>query len=112
MDLTHERLSPMLYRITETLKDNPEELHAFERWAVAVLQGLVAAAGEGDAPLKRVLMDLGHELADLQRDLSAIHVTGRSQVRRMCRREWLTTLIELVDQSRGYGDSGVWRVAA
>lgn len=112
MDLTHERLSPLLDRITEALKDNPDELRAFERWAVAVLQNLATAAAEGDAPLKALLMDLWHELADLQRDMTAIHVTGRSQVRRMCRREWLTTLIELVDQTRGFGDSGVFRVAA
>jgi hypothetical protein len=98
-ELTRERLEPLMRRIAETLGSDSKELVKFEKWALGLMQALLAAGTESRAALVQQVQLTRAELLELQHDISVgIAATGRTELLRVCRREWLMSLVDFVDE--------------
>jgi hypothetical protein len=95
-----ERLASLMESITETLGANPEQVSAFQSWALHVSRMTALATKGTQHELRAHVLELRQELAELQHDLTvSINATGRTQVMRLCKREWLGYMLELVEDS-------------
>lgn len=99
MDLAHRHLASILENCTELLEPAPDQLGAFAAWATERLWRLRQAATCGRSAVRSVVERLRVELdglappEDLERAL-----TERSERMRLCKRQWLTGLIDFVDE--------------
>lgn len=93
------RLTEPLARCEALLSDAPEQRHAFEVWAVTVLDELCGAERASRLALQWKLMQLRLEALDLDRDVQRKRpVSARTQLARIARREWLWAVLKLVDE--------------
>lgn len=98
MDLTHRHLGPIFENIGALLADVPGQLQQFEPWAIEQSHRLQRAAQHGKPSLAYEAELLRSELAHLipppefERML-----TERSERMRLCQRQWLTGLLDFVD---------------
>lgn len=98
-ELTRERLEPLMQRIAETLGSDAKELVKFERWALGLMQSMLAAGRESRSALVQQVQLARAELLELQHDISVgITATGRTELLRICRREWLMSLVDCIDE--------------
>jgi hypothetical protein len=99
MSQRHLRLTEALDRISVVLGANPAQRNEFETWAVAQLKTLVRAENESRQELRWQAMEFKQEYLELQKELSTgISVTGRTELLRAARKEWLAAVLELVDE--------------
>ncbi|MFO0598756.1 MAG: hypothetical protein U0228_25850 [Myxococcaceae bacterium] len=92
------RLKDTLGRISAVLGATPEQHAQFEKWAILQLKLLVNAEKEGRQALHWQAMEFRQEYLELQQELSTgISVTGRTELLRAARREWLSTVLEFLD---------------
>lgn len=98
MSPAHQRLVETLQRISVALEPTPE-LHAtFETWALEQLQALVNAETESREALRWQALQLRQEYLELQRALAiGVTSTGRTELLRVVRCEWLEAVLDLVD---------------
>jgi hypothetical protein len=95
---TAARLAPLLDRISEALGPEAHELETFERWALLVTESLLAAGRDSRSALLEELQRSRAALLELcTGEFLGFSATGRIELMRSCRREWLTTLLELVE---------------
>lgn len=98
MSHLHHHLTDTLHRISAVLGASLEQHERFERWALEQLKSLVAAERESRKALQWKATDLRQQYLELQKELSAgISVTGRTELMRAARKEWLAAVLELVD---------------
>lgn len=98
MSPSHQRLIETLNRISVVLGATPEQHATFETWALGQLKILVNAETESREALRWQAMQFRQEYLELQRELSVrISVTGRTELLRAARREWLEAVLDLVD---------------
>lgn len=98
MSPAQQRLVETLQRISVALGPTPEQHAIFETWALQQLQALVNAETESRGALQWQALQLRQEYLELQRTLSiGIASTGRAEVLRIARREWLEAVLDLVD---------------
>jgi hypothetical protein len=105
---TVERLAPLLRTIADALGGDVEELAKFERWALLVTGSMLVAGRESAASLE-------FELARARADLVAtadLAQMGPLEPLRVARREWLTTLLELIEANVEQSVVVNYRVAA
>jgi hypothetical protein len=90
---TFERLAPLLRTISDALGHETAQLETFERWALLVTGSMLVAGQESRASLE---LELARARADLvaTADLAQL---GPLEPLREARREWLTTLLELIE---------------
>ena len=99
MSQSHIRLTEALERISVVLGATPAQRTEFEAWAVVQLKTLVRAENESRQELRWQAMEFKQEYLELQKDLSmGISVTGRTELLRAARKEWLSVVLELVDE--------------
>lgn len=99
MSQSHLRLTEALDRISVVLGATPAQRTEFETWAVAQLKTLVRAENESRQELRWQAMEFKQEYLELQKELSTgISVTGRTELLRAARKEWLAAVLELVDE--------------
>jgi hypothetical protein len=99
MELAHQHLTPVFENIVQMLGATPGELNAFAPWAMELTQRLQRAAEEGKHSLT-------HEAKLLRQELKSMMGTGENDVAlesaqdrmRVCRRLWLTGLLDFVDE--------------
>ena len=95
---TANDLSQVLGRISTVLGATPEQHAQFERWALAQLKVLLAAQREGPDALRWQAMEFRQEYLELQRELSTgISVTGRTELLRAARKEWLSEVLAFIE---------------
>lgn len=93
-----QQLTETLGRISSVLGATPEQHQKFERWALAQLKVLLAAEREGGDGLRWQAMEFRQEYLELQQELSTgITVTGRTELLRAARKEWLASVLEFVE---------------
>jgi hypothetical protein len=98
MASTQHQLIDTLNRIGNVLSANPEQHATFERWALLQLRLLVNAEKESRQALVWQAMEFRQEYLELQHELSmGIAVTGRTELLRSARREWLESVLALVE---------------
>ena len=98
MTPAHQRLVETLNRISVVLGATPEQHATFEAWALRQLQALVSAETDSREALRWQALQFRQEYLELQRELSiGIAATGRTELLRTARREWLGAVLELVD---------------
>ncbi len=98
MSPAHQRLVETLDRISVVLAATPEQHAIFEDWALQQLQTLVKAETESRDALQWQALQFRQEYLELQRTLSiGIASTGRTELLRIARREWLEAVLDLVD---------------
>jgi hypothetical protein len=98
MTPSQEHLARTLDRIADVLGATPEQHATFQKWAQQHLQMLVNAEKEGRQQLKWQATEFRQEYLELQKELQAgIVVTGRTELLRAARKEWLQAILELVD---------------
>lgn len=96
---SRDRLAPLLATIGETLGPNSDATLKFEKWALSLNESLVSAAKESHGALWAHVQMLKQELSELRRDITVgLEVTGRTELIRVCRREWLTHLVTLIEE--------------
>lgn len=96
--MADHHLREALSRISSVLGATPEQHRQFEDWALARLKLLVNAELDGRQTLLWQAMQLRQEYLELQQELSTgISVTGRTELLRAARREWLGAVLEFVD---------------
>jgi len=92
------RLTEALERISSVLGATPEQHAVFERWALVQLKVLLNAERDGRESLRWQAMEFRQEYLELQHELTTgITVTGRTELVRAARKEWLMTVLEFVD---------------
>lgn len=98
MPLTARHLGPIFENIATLLSSTPGALEQFEPWASEQARRLVRAADHGIASLayeaELLRDDLQHLLPppEFERML-----TERTERMRLCQRQWLTGLVDFVD---------------
>lgn len=93
-----DQLRDTLTRITDVLGATPEQHEAFEKWALLKLKLLVNAEKEGRQRLLWQAHDLRQEYLELVHDLTTgMSVTGRTELMRTARKEWLSAVLDFVD---------------
>lgn len=93
-----QKLTETMSRISVVLGANPTQAAAFEQWALGKMKHLVNAQRDSRASLQWQAMELRQEYLELQKDISTgISVTGRTELMRAARKEWLGSLLEFVD---------------
>lgn len=93
-----QRLTETMSRITVVLGANPAQSAEFEEWALRKMKQLVNAQRDSHQSLRWQAMELRQEYLELQQEISTgIGVTGRTELMRAARKEWLGTLLEFVD---------------
>ncbi len=98
MSPAHHRLVETLNRISVVLGATPEQHTIFETWALQQLKALVNAETESREALQWQALQIRQEYLELQRELSiGITSTGRTELLRVARREWLEAVLDLVD---------------
>ncbi len=98
MDLTHQHLSPIFENIAELLATSPGQLEQFEPWAKEQAGRLKRAAEHGTPSLAYEAELLREELALLSSPGDLVKMlTGRSERMRLCQRQWITGLLDFVD---------------
>jgi hypothetical protein len=98
MPSSAQELSETLDRISEALASAPEERRRFDVWAEELLGGLVRAERESRLALRWQAMQLRLQLLELQRQTTARRgTTGRTELLRLARVEWLDAVLDLVD---------------
>lgn len=98
MSPTHQRLVETLNRISVVLGATPEQHAIFETWALQQLKALVNAEKESRQALQWQALQFRQEYLELQQALSiGIASTGRTEMLRLARREWLEAVLDLVD---------------
>ena len=102
MELTERHLAPIFENITVLLQPLPGMLEQFEPWADAQTDRLRRAAQFGVASLAFEAEQMRDELA-LLTPLAELDrmLTERSERGRLCQRQWLTGLIDFVDDLIG-----------
>lgn len=91
-------LRETLTRISNVLEATPEQHDTFEKWALLKLKLLVNAEKEGRRYLLSQATDLRQEYLELQADVTTgIAVTGRTELVRAARIEWLAAVLDFVD---------------
>ncbi len=96
---SRHQLHETLNRISSILGATPEQHHIFEGWALGQLRALVKAEKESEASLRWLALEYRHQYLELQQDLTnGIVVTGRTDLLRTARKEWLSSLLDWVDQ--------------
>ncbi|MFZ5444464.1 MAG: hypothetical protein ACOZQL_31015 [Myxococcota bacterium] len=99
MSHIQHRLTDTLQRISVVLGATPEQHAQFEKWALEQLRSLLAAERESRKALQWKTMVIRQEYLELQKELSTgISVTGRTELLRAARKEWLHAVLELVDE--------------
>ncbi len=95
---TAARLAPLLQRISDALGPEAHELETFERWALLITESLLAAGRDSRSALLEELQRSRAALMELcTGEFVGFSATGRIELMRSCRREWLSTLLELVE---------------
>jgi hypothetical protein len=99
MDLAHQYLEPIVENCTALLGPAPDQLARFEAWAQQRLWRLRQAAPCGPAAVRAVTQELRAELDELAPpvDLEAALTERRARMR-LCQRQWLTGLLDFVDE--------------
>jgi hypothetical protein len=91
-------LRAVLSRISSVLGATPEQHRQFETWALERLRLLVNAERDGRQTLLWQALQFRQEYLELQHDLAAgISATGRTELLRSARKEWLAAVLEFVD---------------
>ncbi|MFO0594551.1 MAG: hypothetical protein U0228_04585 [Myxococcaceae bacterium] len=102
MELTERHLAPIFENITVLLQPLPGMLEQFEPWADAQTDRLRRAAQFGVASLAFEAEQMRDELALLTPPAEFDRMlTERSERVRLCQRQWLTGLIDFVDDLIG-----------
>ncbi|MFT3708808.1 MAG: hypothetical protein QM817_14255 [Archangium sp.] len=93
-----QRLTDAMSRISAVLGANPEQHATFEKWALQKLNQLLSAQRDSRKSLQWQAMEFRQEYLELQKELSTgITVTGRTELVRAARKEWLSSLLEFLD---------------
>jgi hypothetical protein len=98
MDLTRQHLGPIFENVAALLEAVPGQLEQFEPWANEQSHRLHRAAAHGlaslsfEAELMREELALLKPPAEFERMLSE-----RTERMRLCQRQWLTGLLDFVD---------------
>lgn len=98
MQLTQQHLGPIFENISALLDADPGQLQTFEPWAVSQIVRLRHAAESGTSALAWEAELMREELGALQvRTDFTTMVTVRTERIRLCQRQWLTGLLDFVD---------------
>lgn len=98
MNLAHHHLHPIFENITLLLSPTPGMLELFEPWADAQTARLLNAAQHGTASLAYEADLMREELLLLTPPPSIQEqLTERTDRMRLCQRQWLTGLLDFVD---------------
>ncbi len=93
-----DHLRETLTRISHVLGTTPEQHDAFEKWALLKVKLLVNAEREGRQHLLSQATDLRQEYLELQSEFrNGVAVTGRTELLRAARIEWLAAVLDFVD---------------
>ncbi len=99
MSPSQHHLAESLKRISAVLGATPEQHAVFEHWALAQLRALVNAEQENRQALRWQAMEFRQQYLELQQELSmGIAVTGRTELVRAARKEFLCAILDLVDE--------------
>ena len=91
-------LQQTLDRISVVLGATPEQHATFEKWALTRLEQLVRAEKESRNALLQRSMELKQEYLELQHELrTGISVTGRTELARAARKDWLEAVLDFVE---------------
>jgi len=105
MDLAHHHLDPIFDNITALLAPTPGMLELFEPWADEQTARLLRAAQHGTPSLAYEAELLREELMLLTPPASIEEMlTERTERMRLCQRQWLTGLLDFVDDLIGDAD--------
>lgn len=98
MELAQRHLGPIFEHIVFLLSRSPEQLEIFEAWAASQMSRLHHSAQHGSAALSFEVELLREDLALLSppEDFDAM-LTERTERMRLCQRQWLTGLLDFVD---------------
>ncbi|MBL8910100.1 MAG: hypothetical protein JNM17_05275 [Archangium sp.] len=98
MDLAQRHLGPIFEHIVVLLSRSPEQLEIFEAWAASQMNRLHHSARHGPAALSFEAELLREDLMLLAppEDFDAM-LTERTERMRLCQRQWLTGLLDFVD---------------
>jgi hypothetical protein len=98
MDLTHQHLGPIFENIAELLGAVPGQLEQFEPWANEQSNRLRRAAAHGIASLSFEADLMRQDLTKLAPPVEFERMlTERTERMRLCQRQWLTGLLDFVD---------------
>lgn len=102
MDLTHQHLEPIFENIFDLLGGTPGQIEAFEPWAIDQALRLRNAATGGRASLRYEAELMREELEQMKVPASFTRMTTeRTERMRLCQRQWLTGLLDFVDDLLG-----------
>lgn len=98
MELADRHLKPIFENIVVLLADEPGQIELFEPWASGQVSRLLLAARNGPASLAYEAEQIREELA-LLTPPPTIHETLTEHTRKMrlCQRQWLTGVLDFVD---------------
>ena len=98
MQLTQQHLGPIFENICSLLEADPGQLQTFEPWAVNQIVRLRRATESGTVALAWEAELLRDELTALKASVDfTTMVTVRTERMRLCQRQWLTGLLDFVD---------------
>ena len=98
MQMTDQHLRPIFENITDLLGSDPGTFEAFAHWAAQQARRLREAADHGTPSLAYEAELIRDELSQLQAaaDFTTM-LTERTERIRLCQRQWLTGLLDFVD---------------
>lgn len=112
MQLTNQHLRPIFENISALLAGEPEVFEAFAHWAAQQAHRFVEAGSHGTPSLAYEAELVRDELSMLQAAVDfTTMITERTERLRLCQRQWLTGLLDFVDDVLEGAESSQLRAA-